>query len=125
MPITGEIHARSWRFLLIKLIIAAKLASSQRPLADKPEDGITDFSDEEEKDMCVILTLILLPTIGRTFPISDSVEYLFALQQIRRKCKSVKGSSSFFIIYRGGSQSIPSQRQATVCDGGYRVSWAC
>jgi hypothetical protein len=65
MPITGEIHARSWRFLLIKLIIAAKLASSQRPLADKPEDGITDFSDEE-KDMCVIFTLILLPTIGQT-----------------------------------------------------------
>ncbi|KAN0116652.1 hypothetical protein V8E52_005796 [Russula decolorans] len=45
---------------------AAKLASSQRPLADKSDDGITDLSDEEEKDI-------------------DSVEYLFALQQIRQE----------------------------------------
>lgn len=60
-------------------ITAAKLESSQLPLADKTDDGITDFSDEEEKDI-------------------DSVEYLFALQQIRRKCESVKGSSSFFIV---------------------------
>ncbi|KAI0275886.1 hypothetical protein BGY98DRAFT_989414 [Russula aff. rugulosa BPL654] len=45
---------------------AAKLASSQRPLADKPDDGITDFSDEEEKEI-------------------DSVEYLLALQQIRQE----------------------------------------
>ena len=51
MPTTCEIHTRSWKFLLIKLIIAAKLASLQRPLADQPDDGITDFSDEEEKDM--------------------------------------------------------------------------
>lgn len=47
-------------------ITAAKLESSQLPLADKTDDGITDFSDEEEKDI-------------------NSVEYLFALQQIRQE----------------------------------------
>jgi hypothetical protein len=53
--------------LTVKLIIAGKLASSQQPLADKPQDGITDFSNEEENEdmICVtIFTLILLPTIG-------------------------------------------------------------
>jgi hypothetical protein len=59
-----ELRMFSWKSLLIKLTIAAKMASSQRPLADKPDDGITDFSDEEEKDMCVIFTLIPPPTIG-------------------------------------------------------------
>jgi hypothetical protein len=59
-----DLRTFSWKSLLIRLTIAAKMASSQRPLADKPDDGITDFSDEEEKDMCVIFTLIPLPTIG-------------------------------------------------------------
>ncbi len=36
--------------------------------------------------MCVIFTLILLLTIGS--PISDSVEYLLALQQSHRKCET-------------------------------------
>jgi hypothetical protein len=80
-------HVLLEKFLLMKFI-AAKLASSEWPLADGLEEigNITDFSDDEEKDMCVIFTLILLLTIGS--PISDSVEYLLALQQSHRKCET-------------------------------------
>ena len=57
MPVLLEIF-------LINFVIAAKLASSQQPVVDKPDDGIADFSDEEEKDMCVIFTLIIITIIG-------------------------------------------------------------
>ena len=56
MPVLLEIF-------LINSVIAAKLASSQQPVVDKPDDRIADFSDEE-KDMCVIFTLIIITIIG-------------------------------------------------------------
>lgn len=84
-------------FPLIR-IIAAKRASAQRSLTNRHDEeiaSITDFSDDGEKDMCVIFTLILLQTIGWTCPISDSVEYLFVLQQTRRKCENAKGNPRY------------------------------
>lgn len=42
------------------------------------------FRRRGKRDVCYY-SLILLLTIGWTFQISDSVEYLFVLQQIRRK----------------------------------------
>jgi hypothetical protein len=89
---SGEFTQDSRRFLLIKLIAAKRSLANGH---DEEIASITDFSDDGEKEMCVIFTPILLPTIGWTFPISDSVEYLFVLQQIRRKCESAKGNPRY------------------------------
>jgi hypothetical protein len=53
-----SLRRHSQRFLLIKLI-AAKRESAQRSLANGHDDeiaSITDFSDDGEKDMCVIFS---------------------------------------------------------------------
>lgn len=90
-----SLRKHSKRFLLIK-IIAAKRASLQRSLANGHDDeiaSITDFSDDGENEMYANFSISSTDDWLDSFlPISDSVEYLLVLQQIRRKCEDAKGN---------------------------------